>query len=348
MADVLGVSVIGAGELGSRHARFWKAMPGVRVVFVADVNEERARALAEEIGCRHTTDPRQAIEEAGVNIVSVCTPTYLHPELSLYAMERGRHVLTEKPIALTLEDADAMIAAAKRHGVHLAVGLMHRFNPLLPRLEELVQSGAVGRPVVFRDITTAQIRPKRLMHGKYANGGPVIDFCVHLFDDWARLFQSPAVEIMAWGAVFGEGKPELEAVKPLAVDTASFIVRYGSGDVAHMNISWGLPSGIELGTVHQDVIGPEGIIRIEPPNRLRVDRGGGRVTTWEGPPVNPFEEEIRQFLREVRDGAPRRTATGEEARAALRLCLATLEAIERGAPVRLDDAGRAGEGVGGS
>ena len=95
----------------------WQTVPQVRAVAVMDVDAARAEALATEAGCAWHTDYRVAIDQPAVQIVSVCTPTHLHPEITIFAAEQGKHILCEKPIALTLPAADRMIDAARRNGV---------------------------------------------------------------------------------------------------------------------------------------------------------------------------------------------------------------------------------------
>lgn len=119
----LRVCVVGCGDLGRTHARCWAQVPQAQVAAVVDIQEERARQLTAELGLDgFFTDYREAIEQPQVNVVSVCIPTSLHPAVTMYAAERGRHVLTEKPIALDLAQADAMLAAARQNNVKFSVG----------------------------------------------------------------------------------------------------------------------------------------------------------------------------------------------------------------------------------
>ena len=165
-----------------------------------------------------------------MNVVSVCIPTYLHPEVTVFAAQHGKHVLSEKPMALTLAGADAMIEAAARHGVKLGIGFMRRYSPVQEQVRAWLAEGKLGRPLAYHSMDARELRPKREMHDANANGGPVIDMGVHLFDGWARLFDAEPVEVFAVGHKLAEGRPEISHIAEVAVDTATVVVRYASGD----------------------------------------------------------------------------------------------------------------------
>ena len=111
---------------------------------------------------------KQIAADLGVDVVSVCICTALHAQVSIFAAEHGKHVLSEKPIALTVADAEAMIAAARHNNVKLAVGLMRRYSPVLPALRDWLAADASGHPALYYAVDAREIRPKREMHD--ANG----------------------------------------------------------------------------------------------------------------------------------------------------------------------------------
>lgn len=123
----LRAAVVGVGYLGQFHAEKWAALPGVELVAVVDADAARARAIAAQHGCAAHTDA-SALAGA-LDVVSVAVPTEQHHAAALPFLEAGVHVLLEKPIAVTLAQADALVAAAKRGGALLAVGHLQRFNP---------------------------------------------------------------------------------------------------------------------------------------------------------------------------------------------------------------------------
>ena len=140
----LGAGVIGL-RMGASHVAGFKEHPDVDVVAVCDVREETAWKVAEEYGVETwSTDYREVVEREDVDIVSVCTPDHLHREHVVAALEAGKHVLCEKPMALTSEDCEAMIAEADRSGRQLMVGQVCRFAPGFRTAKQIVRSGRIG------------------------------------------------------------------------------------------------------------------------------------------------------------------------------------------------------------
>ncbi len=126
-ARKLRVGVVGVGHLGRHHARILAAMPDVTLVAVADVDAARAKTVADATGARAVTDGAELLGQ--VDAVSIAVPTVAHLAVARPFLERGTHVLVEKPIATTVEEAGEMLAAAAASGARLAVGHTERFNP---------------------------------------------------------------------------------------------------------------------------------------------------------------------------------------------------------------------------
>ncbi|NPV08392.1 MAG: Gfo/Idh/MocA family oxidoreductase [Anaerolineae bacterium] len=332
----LGVCIVGAGMMGRNHARAWSAVEGARLVAVADVDLRRAQSLAQEYGIEHAyQDYRQALESPAVQVVSVCVPAHYHPEVTLFAAERGKHVLCEKPIALTTERAQAMIAAARRNDVRLGIGFQLRQLRSTGDIVRLMGEGAIGRPAMWVYTFTMPIRPKVAMHDMLTgNGGPVVDFCPHRFDLWRLAFDSEPVQVEAQALTLAQGRPELAGLKQLAPDTVSLLVRYASGDVGALSISWGLPPGVSGGSF-AEVWGPKGLMRPDLDSVRLLTEGGEEATLGpygEDVMVEAMRHQAEAFAQAVRTGGSP-TATGEDGLAALRVSLAALRSAEAGQPV---------------
>src|SRR5215468_2837104 len=141
------VAIIGAGFMGSAHAGNYAALGDrVRVSAVCARNQERAARVAAIVGARATVDLDAVLADPEIDAVDVCVPTPAHRDVAERAFDAGKHVFLEKPIALTAEDADAILAAAERSGRMLMVGLVLRFWPEYVALGSLVDSGELGRP----------------------------------------------------------------------------------------------------------------------------------------------------------------------------------------------------------
>ena len=333
----LGVCVVGAGAMGARHAEGWSTVDEARLIAVADVDEGRARRLAEEYGfVRWTTDYREVVASDEVDVVSVCTPAFYHPEVAVFAAQQGKHVLCEKPIALTLEGADRMIDAARSSGVKLGIGFQLRFSKATKELKKLFRRGEIGRPVMWRRNASAPIRTivgKPAMHDlKRGNGGPVVDESCHTFDLWRVVLGGEPVRVTARGFTFAEGREELKDVEELAPDTAAVIVEHSSGDIGVLTITWGLPPGAYGGSM-ADILGPEGAI-VFAKDGLKVIKEGGEEREIPCPLGGEKAEEIRHFARAILEGGEPE-ATGEDGRIALQVSLAALESMRKKEPVSI-------------
>ena len=331
----LGVCVIGAGTMGAQHACAWHSFGDARLVAVADVDGERARRLADEYGFhRHSTDYREVVALDEVNVVSVCTPVFYHPEVTVFAAGQGKHVLCEKPIALTLEGADRMIEACRSHGVNLGLGFQRRFEERTHELAELVQHGEIGRPVMWRWNSSGPIVAGRpAMHDmRRGNGGPLVDKCCHYFDHWRVVLQAEPTRVMARGFTFAAGREELAGIEEMAPDTAAVIVEFDSGDAGVVTITWGLPPGVR-GESMEDILGPEGALVITG-DEIRVVKEGGDDRVIGCPREGEKEKEVHHFARAVLEGGEPE-ANGEDGRVALCVSLAALESIKTGEPVSL-------------
>lgn len=147
MSEQLGAAVIGLGMMGERHARIWQEMPMTRLVSVHDIDESRSDAVSMLLGCDAAGSLEEAINAEGVDLVSVCTNDEAHREACVAAAEAGKHVLVEKPLAITVEDCDAIIEACRRNDVKLMTGHICRFDARYVKCRDAVMDGAVGEIV---------------------------------------------------------------------------------------------------------------------------------------------------------------------------------------------------------
>src|SRR5215218_11298655 len=146
--DTFGVGIAGAGTIGAVHAGALDELPGTRLVAVAEAREVTGRNLAEAHGAEWHADLGELLARSDVDVVVICTPSGLHPDQAVAAARAGKHVITEKPMAITLEGADRMIHAFREAGVTLTVIFQYRFNRHALRLKRAVEAGFFGRPVL--------------------------------------------------------------------------------------------------------------------------------------------------------------------------------------------------------
>ena len=326
----LGVLIIGAGEMGVRHASHWREA-GARVVAVYDPDTLRSDSLAQQHGAVSTRTLEEALAIDRVSVASVCTPTFLHASYTVAALGAGKHVLCEKPAALTLAEALSMKAAETASGKLLRIGFMRRFDPATLRLLGFTQE--LGTPLLAQATIAAGVRPKLMMHDAAANGGPIIDMCCHVFDLWSLLFTEVPTLVRAHGYTFSEHKPQLASIERKALDSAHLTIVYPGGSVGQVQVSWGLPSGIAPIERHT-YMGPEGLVTVEWPSE--VTRHGAEGTSrWNSSGEDPWRAQIAAFASEITEGESAAEARGgrtalatiDDGLAALRISLAALRSV---------------------
>ncbi|MGH9470649.1 MAG: Gfo/Idh/MocA family protein [Terriglobia bacterium] len=176
------VGIIGFGYTGRLHAQAYERVSGVRVTGVADVQVPCAELTSKY---RFYSDYRRVLE-TDIDAVSVCLPTWLHCEVALAALERGKHVLVEKPIAASMKEAREMLNAARSSGKTLFVGMTHRFYPELREAKARIDDGAIGSIVMCNDRLLEHFGflnlPGWYLDKRQAGGGAVLTSGIHLID----------------------------------------------------------------------------------------------------------------------------------------------------------------------
>jgi len=144
MERMMKVALVGAGGIGHSHGNAYLQLPGVKITAVVDIRLEKAEEVAEEHGAKAYSTLESMLQTEDVDMVDICVPSYLHKEFSLKCMERKLHVLCEKPIAHTLEDAQAMVDAAERTGVKFMIAQVIRFWPEYMYLKKVYDEKTYG------------------------------------------------------------------------------------------------------------------------------------------------------------------------------------------------------------
>jgi scyllo-inositol 2-dehydrogenase (NAD+) len=338
MNDQLGVAILGCGYMGQIHAQQWAKIQRAKILSVSDVDEQRSRKLAHDFEVPHwSVDYRQALQQPGVDVALVCVPTYLHAEVSIAAANQGLHVFCEKPITLTLSDAQQMITAAEVNHVKLGLGFMRRHSPVLDALKNWLESNAAARPVFYNAADVRELRPKLAMHDAQMNGGPVIDMAVHLIDLWNSLYASKAVSVSAQGLRLASGRSEVSNIADIAVDTASIQVKYESGDVGAFTVCWALPAKVNPVGSYDQIYSSAGlgeVVFARSLQEFRLTRENGMIETRAISHEDMYYLQALSFARWILDDIPF-LATGEDGAAALEVALAALQSIQTGETVNI-------------
>jgi len=331
---MLRLAVLGAGFMGGTHARALARMPHVEVVAIAGRRPERAQALAREVGAR-VVSLEEVLRDPSIDAVDVSLPTFMHREFVVGALEAGKHCIVEKPMASSLEDADAMIAAAHRSGKTLMVAQVLRFWPEYVRLHELAAGGALGtvRVVAAGRYSFFPNWAEWIQHPELT-GGPVVDLMVHDFDQVNWLLGTPR-------AVFARGVRGRSGAHDHVIATVSY---EGAEAVVEgsemMPDTWPFTSTIRaIG----DAATAEYIFRAGGPSvemgqtqsglSLYPTRGEAQVIAV--PQADPYYAELEYFVECVRTGEQPTRVTLESARLALQLCLAARRSLEEGRRVEV-------------
>ncbi|HEY7502044.1 MAG TPA: Gfo/Idh/MocA family oxidoreductase [Vicinamibacterales bacterium] len=184
----IGVGIIGAGNISDTHARAAAAIPGVEIVAVYGQNAAKAARLAAAYGGRAYDRLEAFLDHRPMDLVAIGSPSALHADQGIAAAERGLHVLTEKPLDVTTARADALIEAADRHGVRLGVFFQDRLKPDVVRMKQLIDGGAIGRPILASGRVKWYRPPEYYSGSKWRGvrsldgGGALINQAIHTLD----------------------------------------------------------------------------------------------------------------------------------------------------------------------
>jgi len=346
----LGIAVVGAGRIGSLRARLAAGHPAVNFIAVADADPARARDLAQKVGAQfHSGDNLAAISRPEVSAVIVATSEGEHVEPLMQALARGKAVLVEKPIALTLDEADRIVAEAGRNGASLRVGYSRRYKDRYLIAKEQIVQGRVGR-IVGASARVFNSRSQALAMLKRNPGAtPVVDALTYYVDLLGWLLEGTRVT-----EVFARGQKGVLAKAGHDADDVNWaILSYADGTVASLGVSYALPEKYpSLGhAARVEVLGTEGVMLLDDdhtdqlmysekgvPHVYLPDHSVNMVFLQSGTPGDwalgefwgPIANETRAWLDHLAIGKPCVLATAPEARRTLEVTLA----IERSAATR--------------
>jgi len=351
----LGIAVVGAGRIGSLRARLAAGYPAVNFIAVSDADPARARDLAQKIGAQfHSGDNLAAISRPEVNAVIVATSEGEHALPVIQALERAKAVLVEKPIALTLAEANRIAAEVEKRKANLRVGYSRRYKERYLIAKEQVAQGRVGKIVgaaarVYNSRSQAFAMLKR-----NPSATPVVDALTYYVDLMNWLLEGAQVT-----EVFARGQKGV--LKKAGHDTDDVnwaILTYSDGTVASLGVSYALPEKYPaLGhAARVEVLGTEGVMILDDdhtnqlmytekgvPHVYLPDHSVNMVFLQSGTPGDwalgefwgPIANETRAWLDHLALGKPCALATAREARRTLEVTLAIERSAASGKPVAL-------------
>src|ERR1700746_1081293 len=306
----LRIGVIGVGVMGSNHARVLAELPGVKLVGVADPDRKRCDQVARSLGCASFSDAEDLVRR-GVDAVTIAAPTHFHRDIAIDCAARGIHVMVEKPIASSVEESRAIVAAARRAGVILMVGHVERFNPA-------VQS--IKRAIKDQDILSIAITRVGPFPPRMSNVGVVIDLAVHDIDLIRWFTDSEIIEI----------QPQLKSAIAEREDIALLQFRTASGVLAHINTNWITPfkaRNVTVATRGKYVMGDLLTRQVTECFGFKPD-GSYSMRHLPVGHDEPLRAELLAFLDAVRTGGVA-AVTGDEGVASLEIAIRCLESSAR-------------------
>ena len=185
----INVGVVGVGAMGENHVRVYHKMEEANLVAVSDVSERALKKIEKKYGAKGFTEYSDLLENPEIEVVSVCVPTTFHHAVVMEAIKNGKHVLVEKPIAFTVQEAEEMIAAAKEAVVMLATGHVERFNPAVQKAKELIDDGVIG------DVVSAFAKRVGPLPPRIKDVGVSIDLAIHDLDIMNYLFEEDVTQV---------------------------------------------------------------------------------------------------------------------------------------------------------
>jgi predicted dehydrogenase len=304
--------------MGSNHARVLADLADVKLVGIADADERQRNYVSQALGCSGHADVESLID-AGVDAITIAAPTHLHHDLALACTRKGIHILVEKPVASSVEEGRAIIAAAERAGITLMIGHVERFNPAV----EAIKNAIRDEDILSIAITRVGPFPPRM-----SNVGVVIDLAVHDIDLIRWFTDSDIVEV----------QPQLSSAIAEREDIALLQFRTASGVLAHINTNWLTPfkaRSVTVATRKKYIMGDLLTRQVTECFGFQPD-GSYSMRHLSVGHSEPLRTELQAFVSAIRHGT-RPAVTGEEGVASLEIairCLDGSSAVPDAAPQR--------------
>lgn len=319
------VAVVGVGFMGVQHVQAYARNLAAKLEAVVDVREERARQVAQRFGVQAFADTQEMLEKSDVQAVSICTDDERHVEPALACLAAGKHVLLEKPIAATVEDADKIIRAAEQAGVKFLIGHIVRFDPRYAHVKQRLDSGELGELEAVFARRLNHVGSQQILRGRVS----VLSFLgVHDFDYLRWLSGSEPVRVHT------ESVAKVHKAAGYDIEDHTFtLIRFANDVVACVEAGWVLPDAHpRKGDFKLEVIGTRGMARVD---LFSHDLAVCTERGWEVPRIgHAIDPEVAHFLDCILNDAPP-LVTGEDGREALRLSLAAQESARTGRIVEL-------------
>lgn len=333
-------AIVGCGHIAKKHVEAIKNTPGAELVAVCDTNPQRLQEYITEYGVKGYTDLGELLKDDSIDVVNICTPSGYHAPLAVQAANGGKHVIVEKPIALTLEDADAIIEACQRNGVKLSVVHPNRFRPAIKVLKQAMEEGRFGKlshanATVRWNRNEDYYKQAPWRGTKALDGGVLMNQAIHNID-LLLWMMGDAEEVSSFSAT------RLRNIE--AEDVSVGILRFKNGALGVVEAAVTIyPRNLEETL---SIFGESGTVKIGgvTANRIETwkmesysdDKIADLIATIEQDPMGKpghqcIIEDMVEAIKEDRDPV----VTGEDGKKALNVILALYQSAEENRPVKL-------------
>jgi scyllo-inositol 2-dehydrogenase (NAD+) len=331
----LRVAVVGVGTLGKRHAEnLRRTIPEAQLVAVADSEGRRASQVAAELEVEHSYDTVEAlVERDDVKAVVIASPSKYHAQGIKIAAEAGKHVFCEKPMALTLADADAALAAATKAGVQFQIGFMRRYDPAYASARKRIEAGEIGDPVIFKSVGRDKEPPPPSFLQSSVNGTLFSDSAIHDFDLVRWLMDDEVAAVHSFAGLLA--CPELAGLDD--IDACLVNLRLARGGIGNVEAFRKSSYGYDIRT---EILGSRGALRVGYLQQTAelVLTGAGIsydvVDHWLVRFADAYRIELREFVARILADKPVQP-TGDDGRRALAIALAAEQSYRESRPVTL-------------
>ncbi|HVF10519.1 MAG TPA: Gfo/Idh/MocA family oxidoreductase [Abditibacteriaceae bacterium] len=330
--DKLGVGLIGAGQAGALFGKAINASSNGRLVALAAATQQEADTVGATLEVGRTTDDwKSLLDDTQVQAIFVASPTYLHHEMTIAAARAGKHVLCDKPLCLTSQQADEMLAACREAGVLFMVGFIERFNAAFRVARERIRQGEIGKPVM---VFARRVHPPRKgswIMDDSKSGGAFLHTGCHNIDLVQWLFDSPITQISAEQVESGNF--------PGFTDVSAVIGTMENGVLVSLLESYAHPTGLPMGVDRSmEILGTKGVLYLDllrSPVTLCTEDGWKYqdVLTWVdagGELSGALTEETEYFLNCVQQGKQPDAAPAVEGKRTIAVFEAAKKAAQTG------------------
>lgn len=310
------------------YAGCLNADPLAELVVIADPNVERGQAAAEQFATTWVADYREVIARDDIDAVVICSENSLHHEHTIASANAGKHVLCEKPLATSVEDAREMVDACARAGVKLQTAFPVRFNTPTVALRDAIRSEQIGKVLAIAARNPGTCPGDWFVDPELAGGGAVIDHTVHVVDALRWIFDAEFTE------VYAEIDTRIHDIP--ADDTGLLMLRMDNGIRVSLDTTWSRPSNWPIwGGVTMEVIGERGVLSLDAfNNNLTLVENRTPSNTRVPVEVSGDPELVHAFLTAVLEDTPPE-ADGLAGLRAVEVALGAYESARMGAPVAI-------------